>query len=83
MNGKIAEIAERIRTLREIMEIFEEEMATVTDRTVEEYRTMEAGKSDFSFTFLYKCAERFRVDLVELLTGEPPKLSFYSITRKG
>lgn len=51
MNGKIAESAERIRTLREIMEISEEEMATVTDHTVEEYRTMEAGKSDFSSPF--------------------------------
>lgn len=83
MNGKITEIAERIRTLREILEITQEEMAAVTECTVEEYRAAENGENDFSFTFLYKCAEHFGVDIVELLTGEPPKLSFYTITRKG
>lgn len=80
---QLLEIAQRIRTLREIMEISEEEMARAAGVSQEEYHNCEAGKSDFSFTFLYNCAKKFGVDIVELLTGERPRLSFYSIVRKG
>ena len=83
MEAKIQEIAERIRGLREILEISEEEMARITDTSLEEYRAKEAGQSDFSFTFLYECAKAFGVDIVELLTGEKPKLSFYTVVRSG
>ncbi len=83
MSTKIAEIAERIRTLREIMEITVEEMAQITGMSVQEYQQLESGEYDFSFTFLFQCAERFGVDMIELLTGDQPKLSFYSIVRKG
>ncbi len=82
MEPRIIEIAERIRTLREILELSVEEMAKTTDVTVQEYSLLESGKSDFSFTFLFKCAERFGVDIVELLTGENPRLSFYTVVRK-
>ena len=34
-----------------------------------------------SFTFLYKCAEQLGVDVIELLTGENPHLTGYSLTR--
>lgn len=83
METKILEIAERIRGLREILDISEEEMAEVTGVSVEEYRAGERGENDFSFTFMLKCAQRFGIDIVELMTGENPHLSFYSVTRKG
>ncbi|MFA9381208.1 MAG: helix-turn-helix domain-containing protein [Acetanaerobacterium sp.] len=82
MEPRIVEVAERISTLREIMEISVEDMAKATGVTVEEYLQLEGGKADFSFTFLYKCSERFGVDIVELLTGENPRLSFYTVVRK-
>lgn len=83
MEMHIAEIAERIRGLREMLDISTQEMAQVTGVTPEEYKACESGDADFSFTFLLKCAERFGVDLVELLTGTDPKLSFYMVTRRG
>ncbi|MBQ2676174.1 MAG: cupin domain-containing protein [Clostridia bacterium] len=83
MEPKFAEVAQRIIDLREIMELSVEEMAQATDTTVEEYVELEKGKTDFSFTFLYKCAERFGVDMIELLTGENPRLKSYTITRNG
>lgn len=79
----IGEIAQRIRTLRDIMEISTEDMAKEIGCTVEEYKKAEAGEMDFSFTFIYKCAEKFGVDMIEILTGDNPRLSFYSIIRKG
>ena len=58
-------------------------MAQTTGVSEQEYQDLEDGKGDFSFTFLYQCAERFGVDLVEILTGDSPKLSFYSVVRNG
>ena len=83
MEFSISEIAERIRELREISELSVEEMAEAIECSKEEYIAAENGETDFSFTFIYKCAEKFGVDMIELLTGENPRLSFYSIVRNG
>jgi mannose-6-phosphate isomerase-like protein (cupin superfamily) len=58
-------------------------MAEATGRSVDEYAAQESGEKDFSFTFLYKCANAFGVDVVELLTGEAPHLKGYELVRKG
>ena len=83
MENQIAQIAERIRGLRIIMDIPVSEMAQFTGVSEEEYIACEDARQDFSFTFLYKCANRFGIDISELITGDMPKLSFYSIVRKG
>ncbi|MDR2908636.1 MAG: cupin domain-containing protein [Oscillospiraceae bacterium] len=83
LDTKIIEIAGRIREMRLILDISEERMAQVTGSTLEEYRASEAGVSDFSFTFLHHCAEEFGIDMTELVTGEQPKLTAYTVVRKG
>ena len=83
LKTQLAEVAERIRTMREIMGLSEEEMAQRTGVTPEEYRRCETGESDFSFTFIYKCAERFGVDPTDLIKGVSPTLSTYTISRRG
>ena len=83
METRVAEIAERIRGLREMMDMTPAEVATAVGVSEEEYLNCENAKTDFNFTFLYKCADLFGVDITELLTGENPHLSFYSVVRKG
>lgn len=83
MHMMLAEIAERVRTMREIVEITQEEMAVKCGVTLEQYQALESGQQDFTFGFLYQCAEIFGVDMMALLTGTTPKLSFYSIVRAG
>ena len=83
MEVRLKEIAERIRCLRDILNISEEEMAKACGMTVEQYREKEAGSEDFSFSFLLKCAEVLGVDMIELVTGEEPRLTFYSVVRQG
>ncbi|MCL2296578.1 MAG: helix-turn-helix domain-containing protein [Methanomassiliicoccaceae archaeon] len=83
MDSRIDEIAERIRALRDETGYTIEEMADVTGISKEEYEASEKGEKDFSFTFLYKCAEKFNVDMIELLTGENPHLSGYTVVRSG
>lgn len=80
---QIGEIAERIRTMREITGLSEEEMAKSTDVSLEEYRQFENGERDFNFTFIYKCANRFAIDPTDLIKGTSPTLSSYTVTRKG
>lgn len=83
MEIHISEIAERIRSLRDLMDISQEEMAEVTGLTVEKYREYENGTRDLPFTFLLKTSERLGVDITELLIGDNPKLSFYTVVRRG
>ncbi|SCJ49896.1 DNA-binding transcriptional repressor PuuR [Anaerotruncus sp. 2789STDY5834896] len=82
MDSKIAEIAMRIRVMREILGITIEEMAQKTGKTAAEYARLEDGEEDFAVTFLNKCADIFGVDVIELLTGERPKLNIYTIVRR-
>ena len=83
MDPNIKEISNRIRTLREDLDLTQQEMAEATGRSVAEYAAQESGTEDLSFTFLYKCANVFGVDVIELLTGETPHLRGYSLVRAG
>ncbi len=83
MNPNIKEISNRIRSMREDLDLSLQEMAEATGRTVAEYAAQESGEEDLSFTFLYKCANVFGVDVIELLTGESPHLRGYSLVRAG
>ena len=83
MDPNIAEVAKRIHALREDSELTMQEMAEFTGISVAEYTAIEAGETDLSFTFLYRAAEKLGVDMIELLTGENPHLSGYSVVRAG
>ena len=83
LEQQMQDVALRIKSLREVMEISPEEMAENAGVTLEQYLQYESGQSDFSFTFIYKCAKRFGVDATDLIKGVSPKLSTYTITRKG
>lgn len=81
MEPNIKEVANRICALREDCGYTYEDMAQATGRSIDEYIAQESGEEDLSFTFLYKCAEKLGVDVIELLTGETPHLRGYSLTR--
>ncbi|MDR3687459.1 MAG: XRE family transcriptional regulator [Coriobacteriia bacterium] len=83
MEPRIADIAGRIRSLREDSGLTLQEMAEASGLTVAEYSQMEAGEQDPTFTVLYRCAEKLGVDIVDLLTGEGPHLTGYSVVRSG
>ncbi len=80
---KITEIAQRIREMREIVDLTVEEMALKTETSVEEYKAYEDGKVDLPFTFIHKCSLAFGIDMGDLLEGKSARLSSYTVTRKG
>lgn len=83
MQYNIKEVAKRLKGLRLACDLSIEEFCEKTGITAEDYEKIENGEKDFSVTFLYKCSEIFDIDLIEILTGAPPRLSTYSIIRKG
>ncbi len=82
MTGEIREIAARIKELREIAGITPESLAEQLDISAAGYRQYESGESDIPVSILYEIANRFHVELTEILTGERPRLHTYSLVRK-
>ena len=83
-NEKLLEMALRIREMREISGMSEEEMAAKAEVSLNEYRLYEAGKLDFPFTFIHKCALAFGIGMTDLLEGQSgAHLTSYTVTRKG
>lgn len=83
MEEEIGQIGERLKGLREALNISEEEIAKLCDITVEHYKKIEAGKADPSVYRLSKIARHYGVDINALLFGDEPKMSSYFLTRKG
>ena len=83
MDYSLKEVAGRIKDLREAKGYTTEELARLTGVTLEDYMLLEKGETDFSFTFIYKCAKACGVEVVDLLEGRSSTLTSFAITRKG
>ena len=83
LEDKIQEVGRRIQALREDMNLSVAELAEKIGLTEEEYLMYESGQKDFSFTFIYKIAHVCGVEMTEIMEGESPSLTEYTITRKG
>ncbi len=80
---QLAEIAGRIKEMREIMGWSVAEMAEKTEVSVDMYYEYEGGLTDLPFTFIHKCAAAFDIEITELLEGKTALLTSYTVTRKG
>jgi transcriptional regulator with XRE-family HTH domain len=80
---RLEEIGSRLRELREISDISAEDMAELLQVPVEIYNDYEEGNLDLLASSLIEIARKLNVDLSLLLTGVEPKMSIYSVTRKG
>ena len=67
MDYSLKEVAGRIKDLREAKGYTPEELAKLTGVSLEDYLLLEQGETDFSFTFIYKCAKACGVEVVDLL----------------
>ncbi len=83
MNRQIAQIAERIRELREILEIPARDAAEKVGISEETYGDYESGRADIPIGVLYGLAALFGVDPTELLTGDGPRMDEYTLVRNG
>lgn len=83
LDAKIKEMASRIKDLRDIEGCSVEYMAQETGVSVDEYIQCERGDKDLNFAFIYRCAKVFGVNVTDIIEGESPLLSSYTVTRSG
>jgi transcriptional regulator with XRE-family HTH domain len=83
MEGQIKQIADRIRGLRDSLDITVEEMAVQCKRSPDEIRLYEAGETDIPMSFLFEVAQHFNIATSTLISGEEPRMTSYFLTRFG
>ena len=83
MNEYIKQISERIRELRDILEIPVEDVAREIGVTPEEFMAYESGAKEIPISMLYRTAAVFKVDPTVLMTGDVPRMDDYTVVRGG
>ncbi len=83
MNAQIQQIAERLRGLRDSLDLSITQAAQKCNFAEEDYAQYETGNSDIPMSFLCKVAQTFGVETSALLSGNDPHSIAFSVTRKG
>lgn len=83
MDEQIKQIAERLRGLRDVLELTADDIARDCDISVDEYKRSETGDYDISVSMLQKIARTYHIALDTLMFGEEPKINSYFVTRAG
>lgn len=83
MIPQVKQIAERVRELREILDIKPEKIAADIETTPETYAEYENGETDIPVGKLYLIANALGVDPTVLLIGDAPRMIDYTIVRQG
>ena len=79
MNEYIKQISDRIRELRDILDLTAEEVSSNIGVSVEEYLAYENGEKEIPISLLYKVAGVFKVDPTVLMTGDVPRMEDYTV----
>lgn len=82
MDEQIRQIADRLRGMREVLDISPDEAAKNCAITKDQYLDFESGEVDIPVSILHRMARKFNLDLTTLLTGEEPHMHTYTLTRK-
>lgn len=80
---QIAQVAARLKGLRDALELTTGQIAKDFNITEETYIAYESGDMDIPINFLQKVASRFNVELHALLFNEEPRMKSYFVTRAG
>ena len=82
MEEQIKLIADRLRGMREVLEISDNEAAATCAIPREQYLNYESGEVDIPVSILHRMSQKYNFDLTALLTGEEPHMRSYTLTRK-
>lgn len=79
----LKQISQRLKGLREILDIPIEKMAEVCETTAEHYQRVENGECDPGVYMLSRISKEYGIALDVLLYGEEPRMNGYFVTRRG
>jgi quercetin dioxygenase-like cupin family protein len=83
MQERMKEVAARIKELRGILEVGADEMAEYLNVSKERYERYESGEDDIPASELYEISRKLGVEMSILLTGEAPRMHYFTVTRAG
>lgn len=83
MEEAIKQIGERLKGLRDALDLTVDEVAQTCGVSKEKYEQMEAGETELSVSTLQKIAKAYGIELDALMFGEEPHMSSYFLTRRG
>ena len=83
MEDSMKQIGERLKGLRDVLDIQPEEIAELCGISVSQYEKMEKGESELSVANLQKISKRYGISLDVLMFGEEPHMRNYFLTGKG
>lgn len=83
MNAQIKQIAERLRGLRDALDINVAEAAKKCCISEQIYATYESGEADIPMSFICQVAQHFGIETTALISGEEPHAMSYFVTRRG
>ncbi len=82
MNEQIKQVADRLRGMRDVLEITTIEAAATCGISEEQYMNFESGEVDIPVSLLHRMSQKYNFDITSLLTGEEPHMHSYTLTRK-
>ena len=83
MDEQLKQIGERLRGLREVLDIPASEMAETIGIDTEKYEKIEQGEQDITISNLMKIGHKYGVSVEELMFAETPHMKSYFVVRKG
>ena len=83
MNTQIKQIAERLRGLRDSLDLSIAQVAEKSGISEADFIRYESGTSDIPISFICQVAQTFGIETTTLISGEEPHAKAYFITRKG
>jgi quercetin dioxygenase-like cupin family protein len=83
MDEQLRQIGERLRGLRDVLDLTAQEVADTVGISLEKYEKIEAGETDITISNLMKIARKYGVSTEELIFAESPHMKSYFVVRKG
>ena len=83
MDEQLKQIGQRLKGLRDVLDLTAEEVAETIGIDVEKYLKIEEGESDITISKLMTIAHKYGVSTEELIFAEAPHMKSYCVVRKG
>ncbi len=83
MEDAIKQIGERLKGLRDVLDIPAQEVADLCGVSLDAYTAAENGEGELSLSSLQKISKKYGIAFDVLVFGEEPHMNSYFLTRKG